>query len=44
MCVCVYLLNCSSVRGEVEKDSMSRFYEMVSSLSGDQPPVVMVGL
>ncbi|XP_047660396.1 AP-4 complex subunit mu-1 [Tachysurus fulvidraco] len=28
-------------RGEVEKASMSRFYEMVSSLSGDQPPVVM---
>ncbi|KAK2823022.1 hypothetical protein Q7C36_019622 [Tachysurus vachellii] len=28
-------------RGEMEKASMSTFYEMVSSLSGDQPPVVM---
>lgn len=39
----VYLLNSRSVRSEVGKDSMSTFYDMVSSLSGDQPPVVMVG-
>lgn len=43
LCVFVGLLNSHWVRGEVEKDSMSTFYEMVSSLSGDQPPVVMVG-
>lgn len=31
-----------SVRGEESKDSISVFYEMVTALSGDQPPVVMV--
>jgi len=31
-----------SVRGESSKDSINVFYEMVTALSGDQPPVVMV--
>ncbi|XP_048034174.1 AP-4 complex subunit mu-1 isoform X2 [Megalobrama amblycephala] len=29
------------VRGEASKDSINVFYEMVTALSGDQPPVVM---
>uniref|UniRef100_A0A672KKD4 AP-4 complex subunit mu-1-like n=1 Tax=Sinocyclocheilus grahami TaxID=75366 RepID=A0A672KKD4_SINGR len=29
-------------RGEESKDSINGFYEMVTALSGDQPPVVMV--
>ncbi|XP_072514538.1 AP-4 complex subunit mu-1 [Salminus brasiliensis] len=28
-------------RGEADKDAISVFYEMVTALSGDQPPVVM---
>uniref|UniRef100_A0A8B9K2M5 MHD domain-containing protein n=1 Tax=Astyanax mexicanus TaxID=7994 RepID=A0A8B9K2M5_ASTMX len=28
-------------RGEADKDAVSIFYEMVTALSGDQPPVVM---
>ncbi|XP_056593200.1 AP-4 complex subunit mu-1-like [Triplophysa dalaica] len=28
-------------RGEASKDSINVFYEMVTALSGDQPPVVM---
>ncbi|XP_062870247.1 AP-4 complex subunit mu-1 isoform X2 [Trichomycterus rosablanca] len=44
----VFILSCQGdnliyrdFRGDVGKDSMSTFYEMVSALSGDQPPVVM---
>ena len=32
----------SSVRGEAGKDAVGVFYEKVTALSGDQPPVVMV--
>lgn len=31
-----------SDRGEAGKDAVNKFYEMVTALTGDQPPVVMV--
>ena len=34
----------SSVRGEAGKDSVTVFYEKVTALTGDQPPVVMVNV
>jgi hypothetical protein len=42
LCVNVLNHNQSSVRGEVGKDAVTVFYEKVTALTGDQPPVVMV--
>ncbi len=38
----VFFSTSSSVRGEAGSDVVSIFYEKVTALTGDQPPVVMV--